>query len=445
MDNEYLINGRPLKAIVVFSIPLMLAAFFQQFYTLADSAIVARFVSEKALAAIGASYALTNVFISIAIGAGTGSGVIISRYYGAHDYHMTKNSTKISLISFLILSMALAAVGLFFSEDILILLNTPYDILSDAKAYLDIYFLGLPFLFCYNALSSCYNALGKSRYPLFFLIFSSILNIALDLIAVISLEMGLRGAAWATLISQAISALLSFLMLIRLLKRLDSSSFGAFSSSELKKMCSIALPSILQQSTVSIGMMLVQGVINSFGSSILAGYSAAMRLESIATVPFTSLGNASSSYAAQNIGAKKIERIKSGYKAMVILTIIFSLLIFIVFNLLKNQLIAIFIEENSLEAYETANQFFVYITPLFVFIGLKMITDGILKASGNVLPFTVANIVNLSIRVVLSYALAPVLGFSICYMAVPLGWIANFLISGSIYFSGRWKRKLGMA
>ena len=209
MDNEYLINGRPLKAIVVFSIPLMLAAFFQQFYTLADSAIVARFVSEKALAAIGASYALTNVFISIAIGAGTGSGVIISRYYGAHDYHMTKNSTKISLISFLILSMALAAVGLFFSEDILILLNTPYDILSDAKAYLDIYFLGLPFLFCYNALSSCYNALGKSRYPLFFLIFSSILNIALDLIAVISLEMGLRGAAWATLISQAISALLS--------------------------------------------------------------------------------------------------------------------------------------------------------------------------------------------------------------------------------------------
>ena len=445
MDNEYLINGRPLKAIVVFSIPLMLAAFFQQFYTLADSAIVARFVSEKALAAIGASYALTNVFISIAIGAGTGSGVIISRYYGAHDYHMTKNSTKISLISFLILSMALAAVGLFFSEDILMLLNTPYDILSDAKAYLDIYFLGLPFLFCYNALSSCYNALGKSRYPLFFLIFSSILNIALDLIAVISLDMGLRGAAWATLISQAISALLSFLMLIRLLKRLDSSSFGAFSSSELKKMCSIALPSILQQSTVSIGMMLVQGVINSFGSSILAGYSAAMRLESIATVPFTSLGNASSSYAAQNIGAKKIERIKSGYKAMVILTIIFSLLIFIVFNLLKNQLIAIFIEENSFEAYETANQFFVYITPLFVFIGLKMITDGILKASGNVLPFTVANIVNLSIRVVLSYALAPVLGFSICYMAVPLGWIANFLISGSIYFSGRWKRKLGMA
>ena len=445
MDNEYLINGRPLKAIVVFSIPLMLAAFFQQFYTLADSAIVARFVSEKALAAIGASYALTNVFISIAIGAGTGSGVIISRYYGAHDYHMTKNSTKISLISFLILSMALAAVGLFFSEDILILLNTPYDILSDAKAYLDIYFLGLPFLFCYNALSSCYNALGKSRYPLFFLIFSSILNIALDLIAVISLDMGLRGAAWATLISQAISALLSFLMLIRLLKRLDSSSFGAFSSSELKKMCSIALPSILQQSTVSIGMMLVQGVINSFGSSILAGYSAAMRLESIATVPFTSLGNASSSYAAQNIGAKKIERIKSGYKAMVILTIIFSLLIFIVFNLFKNQLIAIFIEENSLEAYETANQFFVYITPLFVFIGLKMITDGILKASGNVLPFTVANMVNLSIRVVLSYVLAPVLGFSICYMAVPLGWIANFLISGSIYFSGRWKRKQGMA
>lgn len=444
MDNEYLIKERPIKAITVFAIPLMLAAFFQQFYTLADSAIVARFVSEKALAAIGASYALTNVFISIAIGAGTGSGVIISRYYGAHDYHMTKNSTKISLISFLALSIMLALIGLIFSEDILVLLNTPYDILSDAKAYLDIYFMGLPFLFCYNALSSCYNALGRSRYPLFFLIFSSILNIILDLVAVIVFDMGLVGAAWATLVSQALSALLSFILLVRLLKKLDPSAFGPFSFSELKKMSAIALPSILQQSTVSIGMMLVQGVINSFGSAILAGYSAAMRLESIATVPFTSLGNAASSYAAQNIGAKKTERIKSGYNAMVVLTVIFSLLIFITFNLFKPLLISIFIEENSIEAYETANQFFVYITPVFVFIGLKMVTDGILKASGNVVPFTIANIVNLSIRVALSYLLAPVIGFSICYMAVPLGWIANFMISGSIYFSGRWKRKLGM-
>ncbi len=437
MDNEYLIKERPIKAITVFAIPLMLAAFFQQFYTLADSAIVARFVSEKALAAIGASYALTNVFISIAIGAGTGSGVIISRYYGAHDYHMTKNSTKISLISFLALSIMLALIGLIFSEDILVLLNTPYDILSDAKAYLDIYFMGLPFLFCYNAL-------GRSRYPLFFLIFSSILNIILDLVAVIVFDMGLVGAAWATLVSQALSALLSFILLVRLLKKLDPSAFGPFSFSELKKMSAIALPSILQQSTVSIGMMLVQGVINSFGPAILAGYSAAMRLESIATVPFTSLGNAASSYAAQNIGAKKTERIKSGYNAMVVLTVIFSLLIFITFNLFKPLLISIFIEENSIEAYETANQFFVYITPVFVFIGLKMVTDGILKASGNVVPFTIANIVNLSIRVALSYLLAPVIGFSICYMAVPLGWIANFMISGSIYFSGRWKRKLGM-
>ena len=445
MDNEYLIKERPIKAITIFTLPIMLASFFQQFYTLADSAIVARFVSEKALAAIGASYALTNVFISVAIGAGTGSGVIISRYYGAHDYHMTKNSTKISLISFLAISIALAAIGLISSTSILRLLNTPEDILGDAKTYLDIYFLGLPFLFCYNALSSCYNALGKSRYPLVFLIFSSALNIALDLVAVISLDMGLAGAAWATLISQAVSALLSFIVLIRLLKKLDSSPFGRFSFSELRKMGSIALPSILQQSTVSIGMMLVQGVINSFGSSILAGYSAAMRLENIATVPFTSLGNAASSYAAQNIGAKRVDRVKTGYRAMVILTVLSALLIFILFNAFKNPLISIFIEENSATAYETASEFFTYITPLFVFIGLKMITDGILKASGNVIPFTLANLVNLSIRVVLSYALSPIMGFSICYIAVPFGWIANFIISGSVYFSGRWKRKLGIA
>ena len=293
-EKEYLIHKPPVSALLIFALPMMLGNFFQQAYTMADSVIVGRFVGEDALAAVGASYSLTNVFISIAIGGGVGASVITSQTFGRRDYPRMKRSVSTALLAFLAISIALGGVGLLFSRQIMVLLNTPQNILADATTYLNIYFIGLPFLFMYNVLSSMFNALGKSRIPLYLLIFSSLLNIGLDIWMVGPLKMGVAGAAWATLIAQGISAVLSFSIFLRELKTYPGKLEGRFFDlRELQNMGRVALPSILQQSTVSIGMMLVQSVVNSFGSQMLAGYSAAMRIESICVVPMSAMATPS--------------------------------------------------------------------------------------------------------------------------------------------------------
>ena len=218
MTNDYLLQKKPLSALLIFSLPIIIGNMFQQTYTMADSAIAGRFVGERALAAIGASYSLTNIFICIAIGGAIGASVIISQYFGARSFVKMKTAIYTALISFLLSSILLSIVGLVFNRHIMVALNTPADILDMAVEYLNIYFFGLPFLFMYNVLSSIFNALGKSKIPLAFLIFSSVLNIILDWISVTTLHMGIAGVAWATLIAQGISALLSFWVLRILLK-----------------------------------------------------------------------------------------------------------------------------------------------------------------------------------------------------------------------------------
>jgi putative MATE family efflux protein len=267
--------------------------------------VVGRYVGITALAAVGASTSITNIFIFIAAGGGMGASVIVSRYFGAKTYGKMKSAVYTAMLSFLLLSTALAALGLIFGKSVLILLNTPEDALALAEEYLNIYFYGLPLLFMYNVISSMFNALGKSKIPLVFLIFSSALNITLDIYMVQGLGMGIAGAAWATFIAQGVSALLSFIVFMLEMKRFEEKSEKIFDKAELSTMTRVALPSILQQSTVSIGLMLVQSVVNSFGSEVLAGFTASMRVESLVIVPFIAIGNAISSYTAQNLGAGK--------------------------------------------------------------------------------------------------------------------------------------------
>ena len=443
-EKEYLIHKRPVSALLLFALPMMLGNFFQQVYTMADSVIVGRFVGEDALAAVGASYSLTNVFISIAIGGGVGASVITSQTFGRRDYPRMKRSVSTALLSFLAISIALGGVGLLLSEKIMVLLNTPDNILADATTYLNIYFIGLPFLFMYNVLSSMFNALGRSRVPLYLLIFSSLLNIGLDIWMVGPLKMGVAGAAWATLIAQGISAVLSFSIFLRELKSYPGKLEGkCFDLGELKNMGRVALPSILQQSTVSIGMMLVQSVVNSFGSQMLAGYSAAMRIESIAIVPMSAMGNAISSYTAQNIGAGKEDRVKSGYRASYGIVFAIAAVICLLIQLLARSLISLFMEEGgSALAFDTGIACTRFMGWFYVLIGLKMISDGVLRGAGDMTMFTVANLVNLGLRVVLAVTLAPRFGIQFVWMAVPAGWLVNYLISFFEYRTGKWKKAL---
>lgn len=441
MDKEYLIQEKPLKALLFFAFPMIIGNLFQQFYTMADSVVVGRFVGENALAAVGASYSLTNVFISIAIGGGVGASVLTSRYFGARDYRKMKNSVSTALLSFLVVSLILGGTGLAFGREIMVLLNAPADILEDAVVYLNIYFLGLPFLFMYNVLSSMFNALGRSRIPLYLLIFSSVFNIVLDVIMVCSFHLGVAGVAWATLIAQGISAVLAFLIFLKEMKQFSGKGQQAwFDGREFAGMCRIALPSILQQSTVSIGMMLVQSVVNGFGAQMLAGYSAGMRIESICIVPMAAMGNVMSSYTAQNLGAGREGRVVKGYRTGYGLVFGFGLLLCVILELFYRPLIVMFLgEEGTALAVDTGISYMRFIGFFFTIIGLKMITDGLLRGAGDMKMFTVANLVNLCLRVVVAVTMAPRFGIAFVWYAVPLGWLANYVISYLEYRTGKWR------
>lgn len=440
MDKEYLIHDKPAKALAAFTVPMIIGNFFQQFYTMADSVIVGRFVGEDALAAIGASYSFTNVFICVAIGGGVGAAVITGHYLGSRNYQKMVQSATTALLSFLCLSVLLSAIGLIFGRSFMTYLNTPENILDMATDYLNIYFWGLPFLFMYNVISAIFNAIGKSKIPLYLLIFSSLLNILLAIFMVYHLGLGVPGAAWATFIAQGVSVLLSAVLLYREFKKYASYLQKPFDPLALSEMSKVALPSILQQSTVAIGMLLVQSVVNSFGSEVLAGFSSAMRVESLCVVPMAAIGNAMSSYTAQNLGAGKTERVRKGYHAANLYVFLFAVSSCIILELFHTPIVRLFLGGGGTElAYETGTGYLRFMGFFFVLIGLKMSTDGLLRGAADMKMFTIANFTNLTIRVVMAVTLAPRFGIAMVWFAVPIGWLVNYIISYFQYRTGKWK------
>lgn len=459
MKSDYLTSKPAFYALFVFSVPIIIGNLFQQLYTMVDSAVVGRFVGEQALAAVGASYSLTVVFICVAIGGGVGSSVIVSKYFGARNFSAMKTAVSTAFLTFLGISVFLGAVGIVINRPLLVLLKTPSDALDMALVYLRIYFLGLPFLFMYNVISSMFNALGKSRIPLVFLIFSSVLNVALDFLFVAVLKTGVAGAAWATLIAQGLSCVLSFAVFMSTLGKFKDlgdenaaaggvaggvscgGKFRFFDGRELASMAKIAIPSILQQSTVSIGMMLVQSVVNSFGSEALAGYSAFSRIASIAIVPMAAINNSMSSYTAQNIGAGKPERVVKGYHAANLMVAFFAVTLCVCIEIFYRPLISLFIgaggSETALRTGQAALRFEGF---FYCWIGFKMACDGLLRGAGDMKVFTLANLINLSIRVVVSVVCAPRFGIEWVWYSVPMGWFMNFVISFSEYKTGKWKK-----
>lgn len=486
-----LTKGSPAKSLLLFAFPIILGNLFQQCYNMADSIIVGNVVGEDALAAVGASYALTTVFIMIAIGGGNGAAVLTSQYLGARQYGRMRTSISTALITLFAVSLVLGVVGLVANRQILIALDTPENILSLAGAYLKIYFVGLPFLFMYNVLTAIFNALGDSRTPLYLLIFSSVLNVALDLAAVIWWGLGVEGVAVATVMAQGVAACVSLGLLLYRLKdfeeeedlrqsalNLVAKSEGAgmtectgrigcagegiqygrnqvgerirrgkcpapvFDMEMMLRGTRIAIPTILQQSIVSIGMLLVQSVVNDFGSAALAGYAAASRVESISLVPMIATGNAVATFTAQNIGAGKQERVVQGHLAGCAIVAGFAAVIALVVGLFHETIVMAFLsEEPSSEALAVGSGYLSFTAWFTVLLGLKTCTDAVLRGSGDVLVFTLANLANLVIRVAAAFLLAPVIGVRAVWYVVPIGWLVNFLISFVRYRTGRWKEK----
>ncbi len=440
---ENLITQPPARSLFFFALPMIIGNLFQQFYNMADSIIVGNLVGEDALAAVGASYSFTTVFIMIAIGGGIGASVLTSQYLGAGHYREMKSSVYTFLIAFAVFSTLLAVLGFAVNPTVLRLLKTPDNILSDAVSYLQIYFVGLPFMFMYNILSANFNALGRSKIPLFLLIFSSILNIVLDLWMVGSLKMGVAGAAVATVIAQGIAAVISLVILMRLLSTYAvEGKVQRFRSDMFVTGVKVAIPSIVQQSIVSIGMLLTQSAVNRFGSSALAGYSAGTRLESLCIVPMIATGNAMSTFTAQNLGAGRPERVRQGYRAAYGIIIGFGVLLIAVSQLFYAPILSAFVEQGeSAVAFETGTAYFRFIGFFFSFLGFKAITDGILRGAGDIQVYMLANLINLAIRVAVAQLCSPIWGIELIWYAVPMGWAANYLISYLWYRTGNWKRR----
>lgn len=429
-NSRYLITDNPLKALFIFFVPIMLGNIFQQFYNLCDSAILGQFVSEQALAAAGACLALTNVFIFIANGGGIGASVIVGRHFGAGNYTKMKTVITTAYITFFSVSLILGLFGFIAGRKIMMLLNTPDDAIDLAVTYLRIYFLGLPFIFLYNVTSAIYNALGKSKYPLLFLIFSSLLNICLDILFVTKFHFGISGVAFATLIAQGVSCVLSISVFVVNIRKLKIGTTELFNSSDLLQITRIALPSIFQQMTISIGLMLIQSTVNSFGSQALAGFSVGLRIESLGSTIMVAGGTAFSTYVAQNYGAGKLDRIRKGYFAANIIQCIFAAIFFIVIYIFKTRIIWLFIGQNCSDtAYATALGYLTYMSQVLVIMGFKHTSDGVLRGLGRMKVFMIGNVVNICIRVSFSKIVSKIIGISAIWISNPIGWIASLSMS----------------
>ena len=394
-----------------FLLPMLASVMFQQFYSVADSSIAGRFAGEDALAAVGASYPITVIFMAFAVGSNLGASVVVSRLFGAGDLKRMKSAVSTAFIACGVLSAVLTLFGWFFCSWMMELVHTPENIFSEGELYLKIYVYGLTFLFLYNVCTGIFTALGDSRTPLYFLIGSSLGNIFLDFWFVAGLGLGVAGVAWATFIAQGISAVLALVTLrFRLTKISCEGRPRLFDWVLLGQIAAIAVPSILQQSVLSVGNMFVQEIVNRYGSAVIAGYSGAIKLNTFAINSFMALGSCLSSYTAQNLGAGKRERLPAGFHTGIGLSLFAALPFVILYAFFGRQMMGLFLSGESKDAIEAGVLFLRIVSPMYFMIAVKLMTDGIIRGAGAMKYFVIATVPDLILRICMAELLTPHFG-----------------------------------
>ena len=439
--NKDLTVGDPAKVLWKFCLPLFGSIIFQQLYNIADSFVAGKFIGENALAAVGNSYEITLIFIAFAFGCNIGCSVIVSQLFGAKKLGEMKTAVYTTFISSAVVCAALMLAGTLGCDGLLRLINTPENVFADSKLYLDIYILGLPFVFFYNVATGIFSALGDSKTPFIFLAASSTSNIFMDILFVTAFKMGVAGVAWATFLCQGVSCVLAVLFVLRRLRGVETDEKSAlFSFPLFCRIAVIAVPSILQQSFISVGNIVIQGVINSFGSSVMAGYSASVKLNNLVITSLTTLGNGISNFTAQNIGAGKMERVRSGFKAGLKLVWMLCLPIVALYLLGGRMLVNIFMNEPSEAAMASGVQFLRIVSPFYFVVSCKLVSDGVLRGAGLMKEFMAATFTDLILRVGLAIALSKALGAVGVWCAWPIGWSIAMVMSVIFYRRGPWEK-----
>ena len=433
--NTDLTTGKPSTVLWKFCLPMFGSIIFQQLYNIADSWVAGKFIGQNALAAVGNSYEITLVFLAFAFGCNIGCSVIVSQLFGAREYGRLKTAVYTALLASGVVCLILMLAGILGCDGMLRLINTPEEVFADSALYLDIYVWGLPFVFFYNIATGIFSALGDSKTPFIFLAASSLTNIAVDILFVTAFHMGVAGVAWATFLCQGVSCVLALLVVMLRLKKIHTDGKPqVFSWNLLGRLVVIAVPSILQQSFISVGNIMIQSVINGFGTEVMAGYSAGVKLNNLVVTSFTTLGNGVSNFSAQNLGAGKPERIRAGFKAGLKLVWVLCVPLVAGYCLCGKALMGFFIENPTQTALTTGLEFLWILSPFYFVVSAKLVTDGILRGTGLMKRFVIATFTDLILRVVLAFVLSrTALGATGIWCAWPIGWTVATVLSIAFY------------
>lgn len=434
--------GSPMQHIIKFTLPLLLGNIFQQFYNMVDSIVVGNFVGANALAAVGTCGSMSFLFFSLSSGLAIGIGIIVSQYFGANDDKNVRNTIANSIYVLSGASVLVSMLGVLLSPMILRVLQTPDTIIGDSITYMRTTCCGILFIAAYNGVASTLRALGDSKTPLYFLVLSSIVNVILDLVFVLTFKWGVFGVAFATIIAQAVSAITSMIYAyhkveyFRLTKQqLKPNKKIIFNSIRL------GIPIAMQNSMIAVSMMVLQGVVNSFGEVIMASYTIIGRIEQIVQQPYGSLGAALTTFSGQNMGAGKIDRVKKGFRQATLLVLIFSICMIPIAYILGEQIIGIFVNEPEVIKIGAAA---LRINSLCYFaLGMIYVPRAVLNGCGDTGFAMINGITEVACRVLYSQILTriPILGYWGIWLTTGATWITTGIVCVIRYLKGKWRTK----
>jgi putative MATE family efflux protein len=434
-------KGSEAKQIFQFALPMLIGNVFMQLYQFADTVIVGRFLGKEALAAVGASTPVVFLTIALVIGIGIGSSIVISQYFGAKRYTRVTATCDTLFIFLFVAAIVITVVGIAFSESILRLMALPEEIVPMAKTYLQIYFSGSILLSGYNAVAAILRGVGDSKTPLYFLIVSSILNIVLDLLFIAVFGLGVAGAAWATVISQGVAFLLAVWYINRRNQVIRINLFRPKFDGEIFKQCiRMGLPAGFQQTFLAVGMLALMGIVNGFGTDVIAAYSAVNRIDTFAALPVMNFSAALTTFVGQNVGAGKFRRIGRGLRATLLMSLGTCLAINTALILGANPLINVFTTDPAVIAI--GHKYLLILNAFYLIFAVMITINGLLRGAGAaVFPMIVTLLSLWLVRVPAAAWLSGKMGCEGIWWAMPFGWTVGMVAVLTYYFSGKWKRK----
>lgn len=438
-----LTTGNETRQLISFALPMLFGNIFQQFYNMADSLIVGRFVGTEALAAVGTSFPVIFFMVALIMGIGMGGTVLIAQYYGAKDYQKVRAVVDTAYIFLFAAGIVMSVAGVVAARPILVLMRVPESILPQATSYLSIIFAGMITTFGYNGVAAILRGLGDSKTPLYLLIAATLLNVAMDLLFVVGFGWGIAGAAWATVIAQGLAFVGTMAVLQRHegLARIDFRNMR-WDGDIFRQMLRIGLPSGLQQTFVSLGMMTVSGIVNGFGPATMAAYAAAARIESLVTMPAMNLSQALMTFTGQNMGAGKTGRVRKGHLSAIMVNAGISLAMTLLIIVGGRWIIGMF--SPDADVIRIGMRYFIIVAPAYILFGSMFINNGVMRGAGDVFIPMIATLLALWL-VRIPFALlftGPLrMGSDGIWWSIPAGWVVGLAFTSVYYRTGRWKLK----